>query len=161
MSFSGNINPASTISASLGVSISIMFLPISPSPPSGMILSSAFIRIPCFLSRRAMPHGLPASLTENPHRCGAPWGRALHFPLRRTSCSCYHADSIQTDNLSGLQTADGLFQGEFDAVAFVQVLDSATHDGRVMNEDFLSVLAANVAVTARTVKPSNSTSSTW
>src|SRR6185503_12342649 len=39
---SGNIRPASTTTMSSPTSIAIMFLPISPTPPSGMIRSDVF-----------------------------------------------------------------------------------------------------------------------
>src|SRR5216684_8909791 len=41
ISSSGNIRPASTTTMSLPCSIAIMFLPISPTPPSGMMRSES------------------------------------------------------------------------------------------------------------------------
>src|SRR5574337_737196 len=72
ISSSGNINPASITSRSSAASTTIMFNPISPKPPKGMILtvrsSDTELRLPC----RGSEVQAPRRACSEPRRRGRP-----------------------------------------------------------------------------------------
>src|SRR3990172_9157571 len=155
MSFSGNMRPVSTSRELLPYSKSIMFFPISPKPPRGRMRSLfAIVKITfllwspdCFAADVAddeiyLLHPFHPLTLIHKSPASAISGRGQRdLTVERDE----RGESVQACDLDGLRAMERVFEGEFDLVAFEQILDPVARDGGVVDENFLP-LRPDVAV---------------